>query len=295
MPLIARFYLPQDQGNLVRVKYEDQVNDQPVSANESESLFISSEETVCLVEISEDPRGGRMDPEWQRQAQQPLQLRQSRMYSCWTLTASNDTRTINQRPAGPQSPPLMMFIPSINAVISNSSSRALGNQQMGQAETSTKRARTTLILTTRNKSLCDSEYWTFITLKLGGSLETRKRLGLGLSSPWDPAKCQNQSQHKYSKAYNLREPVHIESSQRHAQNLRWSSTAAPSSSLRTGPNLSSTQHSEHKTVQGQDDKAYDILEPLNNDPIYNDTLDPLDNNTLEPIHGESIQNHTQNE
>ncbi|KAL8769536.1 MAG: hypothetical protein Q9194_005417 [Teloschistes cf. exilis] len=43
-------------------------------------------------------------------------------------------------PAGPQSPPPMMLIPSINAVISNPSSKALGNQQMGQAETSIKTA-----------------------------------------------------------------------------------------------------------------------------------------------------------
>ncbi|KAL9579237.1 MAG: hypothetical protein Q9212_005224 [Teloschistes hypoglaucus] len=41
-------------------------------------------------------------------------------------------------PAGPQSPPPMMLIPSINAVISNPSSKALGDQRVSQAGTSVK-------------------------------------------------------------------------------------------------------------------------------------------------------------
>lgn len=45
-------------------------------------------------------------------------------------------------PAGPQSPPPMMLLPSINAVIANPSSKALNNQQINQADTSIKTSST---------------------------------------------------------------------------------------------------------------------------------------------------------
>lgn len=43
----------QEQANLVGVKHGNELNDQPMSANESESLFIDSEETVCLAYLSD--------------------------------------------------------------------------------------------------------------------------------------------------------------------------------------------------------------------------------------------------